>query len=220
MPIKTGSAWKDINKVWCPAVSGVRKEAQAVRIYRNGAWTDVWSNVKIMTILSSTITKGWCAISEDKRTIQYHKFMDGANNGTMAGGGTIVFYLNGLWTNPTISFSWSGSYTYQLNNLWYVISAGSISLYHRVSGATSAGTTTAVAQVGETQAGVDSPEDASGVYTKTLSGTYDQLGLSIKVNGFSGTKYGAYLMLFVYDVIFGGQKIGFPDNAVYNESGI
>jgi hypothetical protein len=211
---------KDIKTIMCPAVNGVRKEAQAVRIYRNGAWVDVWSNIKIMTVLSNNITKGWCALSEDKRTIQYHKFMDGANNGSMAGGGTIVFYLDGLWTNPTITFTWSGSYMYQLNDLWYVISAGSISLYHRTSGSSNAVTTSAVPQVGTTQAGTNDPQDASGSYEKTLSGTYDRLGLSIYVNGFSGTKYGAYLMLFVSDLMFGGQKIGFPDSVVYNDSGL
>lgn len=209
---------KDIKTVMCPAVNGVRSEAQAVRIHNGTAWVDVWTNTKIMSILSSTITKGWCVVSEDNRDIQYHKWMDGANNGSMAGGGTIIFYLDGLWTNPTITFTWSGSYMYQVNNLWYVISAGSISLYHRVSGATNAGTTSAVPQVGQTQSGTDNPQDASGYYERTLSGTYDRLGLSITVNGFTGTRYGAYLTLFVYDLLFGEQKIGFPDAAAYDDS--
>jgi hypothetical protein len=217
MAIKVNS--KEIETVMCPAVNGARAEAQAVRIHNGTSWIDVWSNIKIMTMLSNSITKGFSLISNKNRKIQFYKYMDGANNGTLLGGGTIVFYLDGLWTDPYIYFSWVGSYMYQVTNgTWYVSSGGQISLYYRKKGSTTATTEIVVNRVGEPQTGVDSPEDAYGEVEKTLSGTYDQLGLSIKVHGYSGTKYSACIWVCVEEVMFGDQKIGFPNEAIFDYS--
>ena len=97
-----------------------------------------------------------------------------------------------------------------------MISAGSVSLYHRVKGATTAGTTTAIERIGQTQTDPDMVEPDEGTYTKTLTGTYDRLGLSITLNAFSGSYTSALMTLNVSNPVFGSQKIGFPASLAYN----
>ncbi len=215
MAIKTGSTWKEIKTVMCPAVNGVRKEAQAVRIHNGTTWVDVWSNIKIMTVLSNNITKGWGAVSEDTRTIGLFKFMD-SGVGSISGGGTIVLYLDGEWVNPTITFDYSGGFSYFAGGNWIMIAAGGVSIYHRVKGATAAGTTVAKERIGQTQTDANGVDEEVGTYTGTLTGTYDRLGLSITLNSFSGSYSNALMTLNVSNPVFGSQKIGFPASLAYN----
>lgn len=212
MAIKTNGI--DINTVYCPAVNGTRSEAAAVRIHNGTSWYDVWTNIKIMTLLSNSITKGISTISADGRTLGLYKIMDGAI-GTQSGGGTIIVYLDGLWTNPAITFDWQGSFTYQAyNGNWNTVSAGSISLYHRVSGATSAGTTTAVSNVGEIVSG--GMETFTGSYSGSLTGTYDRIGLSITMGSFAGTYNSSFMEITIKNLNIGTQKLGFPDTLVFD----
>lgn len=205
----------DIKSVMCPAVSGVRKEAQAVRIYRNSAWVDVWSNMKVMTLLSNTITKGNLYIY-DTGSLQFGKsygYNSGSPSGTMAGGGTITFYLDGEWVNPTISFGYEGLYLYEMSNSNYGAgSAGSISLYHRVKGSSSAGTTVVLSRVGGTDFNVNNGIE-SGTTSKTLTGTYDRLGIGITVPTYSNSYNFSTLTLSISELKIGTQKLRFPDSA-------
>lgn len=204
----------DITTVYCPAVNGVRSEAQAVRIYNGSAWVDVWTNIKIMTLLSNSITKGISTLSTDKRTLGLYKIMDGTT-GTQSGGGTIVVYLEGLWTNPALTFDWQGGFTYQSSTgTWNSVPAGSISLYHRASGSTSTGTTVAVSNVGKIVSG--GAETSNGSYSGALSGTYDRIGLSISIGSFSGIYYSSFMEVTVKNFNIGIQKVGFPDTLLFD----
>ena len=212
MAVKTNN--KDISTVYCPAVNGVRSESQAVRIHNGTSWIDVWTNIKIMTLLSSEITGGFSNLTADKRALSLYQHQDGTE-GSVSGGGTVVVYLEGLWTNPVITFDWQGGFTYKAyDGTWNSVPSGSISLYHRASGSTSAGTTKAVNDVGKIVSG--GMETFTGSYSGTLTGTYDRIGLSIYLSSFSGTFYNSFMELTVKNFNIGIQKAGFPDALTYN----
>lgn len=211
MAIKTNN--KDIKTVMCPAVNGVRPEAQAVRIHNGSAWIDVWSNMKIMTLLSNSITKGQLYVYTD--SFSYHK-SQGSGTGSTAGGGTMIFYVDGEWTNPTITFDFTGGFLYESPEyVWHVTTAGSISIYHRAKGATTAGTTTALSRMGIDYTGNDFDYE-SGSASKTLSGTFDRLGLSITALSYNNSYSFASTEISVRNVKFGSQKIGFPLSAEFD----
>lgn len=214
MAIKTNGV--DINTIFCPVVNGVRPEAAAVRIYNGTAWTDVWTNIKIMTLLSNGITKGASSITDKNRTLSLYKFMNGPSDGSQSGGGTIIVYLDGLWTNPAITFDYEGGFTYRtapdISTTPNMVPAGSISLYCRKQGSSSASTTNAVSNVGT----INASDFDEGSYSTTLTGTYDRIGLSIYMNSFSGTYYDSLMLLTVKNFNIGTQKAGFPDALIYN----
>ena len=201
---------KDITTVHCPGGA----EAQAVRIHNGTTWCDVWTNIKIMTLLSNDITKGFSSISEDGRELSLYKMTDGVY-GEMGGAGTVVVYLDGEWTNPAIAFDWRGTFQYLKSGTWYSLPSGTISLYHRKKGSTSAGTTSAVSSMGTSVTGSDT-KMFTGSYSGTLSGTYDRIGLSITMSGFSGTYNSAFMELSVENFNIGIQKTGFPDSLKYD----
>ena len=207
MAVKTNN--KDITTVYCPAVNGVRSEAQAVRIYNGTSWVDAWTNIKIMTLLSNSITGGFSDLTTDKRRLALYQYQNG-----IARGGTVIVYLDGLWTNPTITFDWTGGTTYTISGTLYSVPAGNISLYHRTKGSSSAGTTTAVSSVGDAATGSNGTK--SGSYSKTLSGTYDRIGLSIYLSSYAGTFDNPFMQLVVNNFNIGVQKVGFPDALKYD----
>lgn len=214
MAIKTNGV--DINTIFCPVANGVRPEAAAVRIHNGTAWTDVWTNIKVMTLLSNGITKGASSITDKNRTLSLYKFMNGPSDGSQSGGGTVIVYLDGLWTNPAITFDYEGGFTYRtapdISTTPNMVPAGSISLYRRRQGETSASTVDAVKNVGT----INASDFDEGSYSTTLTGTYDRIGLSIYMNSFSGTYYDSLMLLTVKNFNIGTQKAGFPDSLLYS----
>lgn len=203
----------DIKSVMCPVVSGVRSEAQAVRIHNGTTWVDVWTSMKLMTLLSNSITKGTLYAYEDG-SMGYNKSMFGGS-GSMSGGGTMVFYLDGEWVNPTITFDYDGNYMYEASSGNYIAgSAGSIAIYHRVKGASSAGTTSVLSKIGTDISINDGVE--RGTISKTLSGTYNRLGLSITIPSYSGSYSYAVLALHIRELKVGSEKLGFPVSAEFS----
>lgn len=201
---------KDAKMVYCPG----KVEAAAVRVHNGSTWIDVWTNIKIMTLLSNGITGGFSNLATDKRSLALYQYQDGTE-GSVAKGGTVIVYLEGLWTNPTITFDWRGGFTYATaSGTFNSTPSGSISIYHRVSGSSSAGTTIAISDVGKIVSG--GVETTYGSYSKTLNGTYDRIGLSIYLSSFSGTFYNAFMELNVSNFNIGTQKVGFPDALIYD----
>jgi hypothetical protein len=146
--------------------------------------------------------------------MQYSKTM-ASGTGSMAGGGTMVFCAEGEWVNPTITFNYEGSFMYESSTNTYVAgNAGSISLYHRVKGASSAGTTTVLSKVGKT--GTNNFDVDSGTVSKTLSGTFDRLGISVTVPTYSGNYSFATLILYISDVKVGTKKLGFKRSDAFD----
>lgn len=211
MTVKVNKA--DIKSVMCPAVNGVRSEAQAVRIHNGSTWVDVWNSITYMSLISNSITKGMLSINSAD-AIQFSKTAGGSMS-TMAGGGTLVFSAEGEWVNPTITFNYEGGLLYEVSSGTYATTtAGSISLYHRVKGSSSASTTAVVPKVG-TDAINNFYLDV-GTVNKTLSGTYDRLGLSITIPAYNGSYTFASLSLSINTVAVGTKKLGFKRSDTFD----
>lgn len=199
-------------------IDGAWEDCEAAKRVKDGAWAEVWANIKWLTKLSNNITAGMCTVSEGGLEIEFFKFMDAANGyGTISGGGTMVLYLDGEWTNPTISFDYSGGFSYrteQGTGNWVLVSAGDISLYSRTTNGTVA-TTKVVSGVGETQTG-SNVVDEEGSYEGVLEGTFNRLGLSIYVSSFAGNFYNAASQLNIMNLRINGRKIGFPDSVEFD----
>lgn len=200
-------------------IDGAWEDCEAAKRVKDGAWAEVWANIKWLTKLSNNITAGMCTVSEGGLEIEFFKFMDAANGyGTISGGGTMVLYLDGEWTNPTISFDFEGGFTSraeQGTGDWRMASAGAISLYSRTTGGAVA-TKEVVTRVGATQSNPSYVAPEEGSYEGVLEGTFNRLGLSIYVSGFSGNFYNADLTLIVKNLRINGRKIGFPDSVEFD----
>lgn len=186
-------------------------ECKAAKIYKNGAWGKIWQNIKKLVLLSNSITVGECTVEEDGSIIRFTKNMSsvmGQYVGSVSGGGTMVLYVNGKWTNPNISFDYSGGFLFTANGKDNYTSAGDISIYNRTTDGT-VKSTKVVSTVGTNEGTIE------GYYDETFNGTYDRLGLSVYVNGTS-TKYSyADLQLVISGFKINGQSIPFPTNAQF-----
>lgn len=201
--------------------SGAENEAEAVHARKNGAEEEVWSAIKWLEEQNNDISVGMLTISDDGLEMELYKFMDGSS-GSLSGGGTIVFELDGEWTDPTIEFEWEGEmFRYNASgDTWYTASAGSVSLYTvKADGTTN--TVSAVTSIGNTASGTDGVDNVgytpSGIYSTQLNGTYTKLGLSIKFSGWNNTFYRASSEIIIKNVKFNGKKIGFPESSEFDK---
>lgn len=219
MAIKTkvNSAWEDITTLNVP-VNNASQEADYANALVNGAWQVVWRAVETLIKSSNTISNGSLDINQDGLEFSFYKDID------VSGTGTITFYLEGNWTNPQISFDWQG-YMYRTNageTTWYTNSAGDISIYSRTISGTEA-TKIVVSRVGKSESGSLSDSDGwaeEGSYSGTLEGSFNRLGLSIHIAGYSytTTPYNAWLEMIIRNLKFNKQKVGFPKSAEFDYS--
>lgn len=216
-------AWQEIESVNKP-VNGAWQECEAVCKPKDGAWEEIWSAVKWLVEQSNDITNGWLEITDEGLTFEFNKYMDVSDGqvlGSMTGGGTIVFYLDGEWTDPVIEFDWEGEFgRYNADwSSWYTASAGSIAVFARTTSGTE-NKITAVSSIKPEGANTGSSDtempDGSGSYSNQLSGNYDRLGLEITVASYNGTFYRAMLEVIVKNLKIDGKKIGFPVSSEFD----
>lgn len=164
-----------------PEINGARQEVAAVEKYVNGAWQEIWSAIKYMLLLEHTLTyaeagywtggsrKGW-GVSCDRND-----------------GGFITVYLEGDFTNPTISFDCDGWCNYEsTSGADRYASAGSVSIYTRKKSGTE-NYTTAISSVNTAEGDIDMLS-----YSKTFAGEYDRIGYKIDLAAWSGADEGDY----------------------------
>lgn len=200
--------------------NGYWVDCEEARKHKDGAWTEVWANIKWLSLLSNTITTGDCYLDNNGLEIILYKIMGYFNGwyGTISGSGKMILYLDGEWTNPTISFDYYGGFVHKTSEsttIWQCVSAGKVSLYSR----TTSGTVTtkdAVTRVGKTQQQEGYVESEEGSYEGTLTGTFNRLGIEIYLNGFGENYFNAILELRVSNLRINGKKIGFPESAEYS----
>lgn len=220
LEIFKSGAWQEAEEVQRHE-DGAWVDCEAADRYKDGAWQEVWSNVKIMTKKSDNITTGVLQIEDEGLTFSYLKFAsewDGKVAGTLGGGGTIVLYLDGDWTDPTLSLDWQGGFMYQAQNGAYYIrvSAGDISVYTR-SPAGQEATQTIVDTIGSTVNGSDGSYtgDEQGQYSGTIRGTFDRIGLSIRISGYGENLLGSSSVK-ITNLRIDNKKIGFPEDAEFD----
>lgn len=201
--------------------NGYWTDCEAAKRIVDGAWSEIWANIKYMIQLSNSVTKGILTIDDKGLEFDYFRHMGYYSNkwyGSQSGGGAIVFYLDGEWTDPTISFDWSGGFINRNTDTstWTRISAGQIKIYSRAIGSTEQVYTTAVQTVGSMISNASFVEEEDGSYTGTLTGTFDRIGLSLNIAGYSGNYDSSSTSMVVKNLKLNGRKIGFPESSEFD----
>lgn len=161
------------NDAWEDPEINRRYEADAwtdcefAKRYISDAWEEVWTAVKWMKALSDTLPSGVTAghvkgAPSDKDGWAIW-FFEGDNDS-----GSATYYLDGEFTNPTISFDYDGFFSFTPNGQLTYASSGKLELYTR----TTSGTESYTTAVGSIQV-VEGTEN----YSTTLSGTFDRVGI-------------------------------------------
>ena len=200
------------------AANGYWVEAEAAKRKKDGAWQEVWANIRWLTLLSNNVTVGKCYIEDEGMTLHFIKdmaYISGKYEGSVSGGGIMELYLDGNWTNPEITFDYSGGFFFVSSGEYRSASAGEISIYNRTTDGVVA-KTEVVPNVGETEVG-DAAGTVEGRYEGVLEGTFNRLGLSIYVSGYNGYYDFAYVLLVISNFKINGCKIAFPDNVQFGE---
>lgn len=218
------SAFEDVEspKKW---ENSAWEECEFAKKWVDSAWEEIWSCIKFLELESNGVNAGLLTLSDDKLELDFNRWMGYDSDfgygyyGTQSKGGTILLCLDGEWTNPTISFDWVGAFTFSTDEAgtdWRKASAGEISIY-TVDASGAENTIIAVDDVGETWYGSTSPSDDSGSYEVTLSGTYNRLGLSIKVSSYSGNFFRSCSTICISNLKFNTTKIAFPDDVEFDK---
>ena len=200
--------------------NGYWVDCEASKRYKDGAWSEVWANVKWLSLLSNDIKTGSCYLENEGMGITLYKLMGYQNNqmyGTLGGGGEMILYLDGVYENPTISFDWVGGTQWKLDpssTTWYGVSAGRVRFYGREIDGTVL-KLGAVTTMGETQSGTY-VSDGKGTFTGTFEGTFNRVGIAIEPSAFSGTYFNASLQIKLSNLRINGRKVGFPESAEYD----
>lgn len=157
-------AWQEVPPKY--QIDGAYQEMPCAKAYVNGAWQEIWSNTQDLYMLLRTTKTGafydnegnwdndfWCIAIDD--------------------GGEIILVVDGEFTNPVISFIYSGGASYCTSDgEWRDTSAGYIYSYG-VKNGTVYNSENSV-KVGSS----DGYSDDSAEFT--LEGTYTRIGLRVK----------------------------------------
>lgn len=215
----TNGAWTEPDEVKRYA-DGAWQAAESVKRYENGAWKEVWANVKTLTLYNPTITNGRVNLLSGGREFiytNYGTYSDGAWTNQFGVGGSMTFYLDGEWTNPTISFDWQGGLIYNLvrgdESRQGRKPAGNIAIYGRTT-AGAEQTSTIVPELGSTVSQGTGVWSEEGQYSGMLQGTFNRLG--IIVNTYSFHNLEGWMEARVSNLLFDGREILFPEDAMFD----
>ena len=167
--------------------NGAEQDAEGVYTVKNGAEENVWSSIKYMKELSNTLKTAYAMYA----TASWHDYriwsVGGRNKND---GGTVTYYLEGDFTDPTISFIYDGWYNYMTTSgSDRYASAGSIDMYYR----TTAGTEQYLGGVSS----VNTSSSEEQTYSMQLFGNYNRIGYRIDLASWSGGDSGSYLDYFI-----------------------
>ena len=211
-------AWMEPEDSVRKNITGVWEDCDSVKRLIDGAWTEVWANIRYMIEKSNTITKGFLDINNDGNEFAFYRMQDvEVGYGSQSGGGTIIFYLDGSWTNPNISFDWEGGFIKKqslTSDKWSRGTAGSIQYYARKTDGTEV-TGNLVQTVGSTLVDTN-VMDEYGSYNGDLTGEFDRLGISIYISSYGGQYYNSTTTMKIYNLLFDGRKIRFPADSVFD----
>lgn len=172
---------KYVNEAWedCESMkryeSGAWQDCDSVKKYQDGAWVEIWTAVQFMKQLANTTTADSIGyVTTSSRKNQGWSIFASTNQS-----GYVTYYLEGEFTNPTISCDYDGVYygTLSSGSQKYA-SAGTLSLYTRTTSGT-ASYTTISSTLG------NSSGDTEGTYSTTLSGSYDRIGYRGKLSNWN-----------------------------------
>lgn len=195
-PVVNG-ARQDLPCLDSPVIDGARREVAAVEKCVDGAWKEIWSAVKYMKELANTlpsgVTVGYVTGSASDRQGWAIWYFDGNT-----GSGSVTYYLDGEFVNPTVSFDYDGFFAYTPSGTQTYATVGKIDLYTRTtSGAESY--TAAVSAVNVTE-GQES-------FSTTLSGTFDRVGIRFTFNNWNVNSSMSPQYLFnIWNILINGKE--------------
>lgn len=200
MGLKTpevNGARQDLPCLESPEIDGARQEVAAVEKYVDGAWQEVWCAVKQMLELANTLPSGVIAgkvtgAASDREGWAIW-FFDGDT-----GGGSVTYYLDGEFNNPTISFDYDGFFSFIPSSDRTYTTVGKIDLYTRGTD----GTEKYTAAVGSicVQEGTES-------YSTEINGTFDRVGFRFTFQNWqvSADKEPQY-MFNIWNILIDGKE--------------
>lgn len=166
---------------------GAEVEAEGVYTVKNGAEEEVWSAIKWMKELNNTLT---VAETQYAHSTQHDYKAWSVAGWDESDGGTVTYYLEGDFTNPTLSFEYEGWCNYEsTSGADRYASAGKIERYLR----TKSGSESYYTIVSS----VNTVDTDSQSYSTQLQGEYDRVGIRIDLASWSGTGSGRYLDYFI-----------------------
>lgn len=191
------------NGAWMEPESGVRKyEASAwvdcdfARRYKSNAWEDVWTNAKVLPMISRTTKTGCFYANEHWDGDCWFMAVDDA--------GYVLLAIDGTFTNPTISFVYEGGLSYTLaDGTIRYLAAG----YVRAYGITSGGSVNESNYVNVGSASGSSDYEYAEF---TLSGTYQRIGIKIQARNWNVSPdpqgFACPATIFVGQITLDGQR--------------
>ena len=169
-----------------PEINGARQEVAAVEKYVDSAWQEIWSAMKWMQELENTLKvagTGYGGSSAHDYEVWY---VGGTDEND---GGYVTYYLEGDFTDPTLSFEYDGYYNYMTDTADRYVSAGSISRYLRTKSGTESYT--------EIISSVNTSDTGSQAYSSQINGEYDRVGIKLDFSSWSGGNNAEYLDYFI-----------------------
>ena len=197
-------AWGDIEDLKTPEVDNARQTAECAKIYQNDAWEEVWAAIKYMSLLECTFTNA----EADYATSTSHDHMVWAIYSEKNDGGYATYYLEGDFSNPTVSFDWYAFMYYTVSDgSTHYAAAGDISIYTRTTSGTE-NYTTAVSQMGSDTTG------DSGSYSNRFSGNFDRVGFKIKLRNWGANE--SYYDISIWNFLIDGTECIPSEECIYN----
>lgn len=193
------NAWEDIEDLPV-AVNGARESADCARIYKNNAWEDVWNSIIDMIQLNNTLPSGaivgrvqGSASDSDGWAIWYFE------NGN-TGGGSVTYYIEGDFVNPTISFDYDGFFSYMPNGNMQYASVGKLDIYTRDTSAYNR-------EVYEPVISGINVQEGEEHFEKTISGSYNRIGFRFTFNNWNvSSSYGPQYLFNIWNILIDGKE--------------
>lgn len=200
--------------------NGAEVEAEAVYMVKDGAEEEVWSSMDVMYVYSCSIANGQIEIKNRKCSFCFDKYEDKEQQyGSLSGGGSIVFAIDGEWVNPTFSFDWIGGLNYCNNTYsqFFQGDMGTISMsYRKANGYTNTNAT--VVTVGGQERSSTGWVLSYGSKSWAITDTVAQLRITFTPKNLDGTYWNGGAECEIYNVKINGEQIGFtPDAESYSK---
>lgn len=174
-------------------------DCEFAKRYISDAWEEVWTAIKWMKVINDTLISGTIAghitNTSDGQEGWGIWYFDGGDNG----GGSATYYVEGDFTNPSISFDYDGFFGYTPGGTYTQAQVGKIDVYTRTTSGTES-YTSAVSAV--------KVPDGYESYSTTLSGNFDRVGFRFTfMNWGSGTdSYGPQYLFNIYNILIDGKR--------------
>jgi len=196
---------KNSNGAWQEPEDTVRKyelgaweECEFARRVISGAWENVWEAIRYMSQMNNTLKSGTIVgyvqgTSSGKNDGWGIWYFESGNTGS----GSVTYYLDGDFTNPTISFDYDGFFSSLIGGEFRYASVGSLEVYTR--------TTSGSESYASAVSSINVP-DGHQNYSTTLNGTFNRVGFRFKFQNWNvGSDMSPQYLFNIYNILIDGK---------------